>query len=70
MLVAYCEKQGKKLTELSLDELKQHCSLIEPDVYENLGAAKVVGQYVTEGAAGSRQAKEQIAYWTDELARR
>jgi argininosuccinate lyase len=70
LLVASCEKQDKRLAELSMDELKQHCSLIEPDVYENLGAARVVGQYVTEGAAGSRQAREQIAYWTDELARR
>ncbi|MHC4659396.1 MAG: argininosuccinate lyase [Planctomycetota bacterium] len=69
-LVAYCEKQNKKLAELSLDELKQHCSSIETDVYQNLGAAEVVCKYVTEGAAGPRQAKEQISYWTNELAQR
>jgi len=69
-LVAYCEKQDKKLAELSLDELKGHCGSIEADVYENLGAVKVASKYVTEGAAGPRQAKEQIAYWSGELAER
>jgi argininosuccinate lyase len=69
-LVACCEKQNKKLAELGLDEFKQHCSLVETDVYENLGAAKVVSKYVTEGAAGPGQAREQVAYWTNELARR
>ncbi|HUW20822.1 MAG TPA: argininosuccinate lyase [Sedimentisphaerales bacterium] len=69
-LVAYCEKQGKKLAELGLDELKHHCASIEADVYESLGAAAVVSKYVTEGAAGRKQAKEQIAYWTGELAQR
>jgi argininosuccinate lyase len=66
-LVAYCEKQGKKLAELELDEFKQHCVSFETDVYDNLGATNVASKYVTEGAAGPKQAKEQIAYWTGEL---
>jgi len=66
-MVAYCEEASRKLAELDLDEFKKYSALIEPDVYENLGAAKVVGKYVTEGAAGPKQAKEQIAYWTSEL---
>ena len=69
-LVAYCEKVNKKLANLSLDEFKQHCAAIEPDVYENLGAANVVNKYVTEGAAGPQQAKRQIAYWNEQLGRR
>ncbi len=69
-LVADCEQQNKRLSELSLDQFKQHCSSIESDVYENLGAAKVVGKYVTEGAAGPIQAKRQIAYWNKQLAQR
>jgi argininosuccinate lyase len=69
-LVVYCEKQNKKLGELGLDELREHCDLIEDDVCENLGAAKVAGNYVTEGSAGPRQAKEQIAYWKHELGKR
>lgn len=69
-LVARCEEQNKKLAELALEEFKQHCSAIETDVYEHLGAGKVVGKYVTEGAAGVKQAKEQIAYWNKQLAER
>ncbi len=69
-LVAYCEKENKKLAELVLDEFKQHCGAIARDVYEYLGAGKVVSKYVTEGAAGPKQAKEQIAYWNKQLAER
>jgi len=69
-LIAYCEQQNKKLAELSLDEFKRHCALVEPDVYDNLGAANVVSKYVTEGSAGFGQAKEQIAYWNKQLAQR
>ncbi|MDD5327762.1 MAG: argininosuccinate lyase [Phycisphaerae bacterium] len=69
-LVAQCEKQNKKLADVTLDEFKQHCGAIETDVYENLGAGKVAGKYVTEGAAGAKQAKEQIAYWNNRLGER
>ena len=69
-LVAYCEEQGKKLAELGLDEFKKHSPAIEADVYESIGTAKVVSKYVTEGAAGTKQAKEQIAYWQKQLAER
>ena len=69
-LVAYCEKDGKKLSEVSLDELKRHCGEIETDVYDSIGAANVASRYATEGAAGTKQAKDQVAYWTGELGSR
>jgi argininosuccinate lyase len=69
-LVAMCEKQGKKLAELSLDVLRQHCDKIEQDVYDSLGAANVPGKYLTEGAAGIGQAREQIMYWLRQLEHR
>jgi len=69
-LVAECEKQNKKLSELSLDELRKYSTFIEKDVYGNLGAENVVSRYVTEGAAGPDQAKRQIAYWNKQLAQR
>lgn len=69
-LVAYCEKEGRKLGEVSLDELKGYCGVIEADVYDSLGAASVAGRYATEGAAGTSQAEKQVAYWTSELAKR
>lgn len=69
-LVAQCEKDSKKLADLSLDELKKHSAVIEPDVYDHLGAANVVSKYATEGAPGPKQAKEQVEYWEKQLAKR
>ncbi len=69
-LVGSCEKQGKKLADLDLDELKKYSACIEKDVYKILGAKKVVGKYSTEGAAGPKQAKKQIEYWNKRLAER
>ncbi|OHB55178.1 MAG: argininosuccinate lyase [Planctomycetes bacterium RBG_13_44_8b] len=69
-LVADCEKKNKKLAELSLDELKEHSSFIEKGVYEYLDPANVVGKYATEGAAGPKQAKKQLAYWNEQLVQR
>jgi len=69
-LVAHCEKQNKKLAELSLDELRNYSAFIEKDVYENLGAENVVNKYVTEGAAGPDQAKKQVTYWNQQLTQR
>jgi len=69
-LVAHCEKAKKKLAELGLDELQKSCALIGKDVYESLGAANVVSKYAAKGAAGMKQAKEQIAYWQKHLAER
>ncbi len=69
-LVAHCEKNNKKLSELGLDEMKQSCNVIETDIYEYLGAVNVANKYITEGAAGPNQAKRQIAYWTKQLEQR
>jgi argininosuccinate lyase len=69
-LVAYCEKHSMKLADLELSDLKKYCEAIEDDVYKSLGAANVVKQYVTEGSAGTKQAKKQIAYWKKHLAKR
>ncbi|MCK4914023.1 MAG: argininosuccinate lyase [Planctomycetes bacterium] len=69
-LVTYCEKQNKSLAELKLDEFKKYSTAIEKDVYSWLGAENVVNKYVSEGAAGKKQAKEQIAFWNQQLAKR
>ena len=69
-LVASCEETNKKLADLSLDEFKKHSPVVEADVYESLGPTNVVAKYVTDGAAGPKQAEEQIAYWNKQLAQR
>jgi argininosuccinate lyase len=62
-LVAQCEKEGKQLVQLSLEEFKASSAVIERDVYEYLGAANVVRRYASAGAAGPEQAREQLAFW-------
>jgi argininosuccinate lyase len=69
-LVAFCEKQGRSLHQLSLNEFKKYSPLIDRDVYNCLKAVNVAGKYVTEGSAGAAQAKKQIAYWNKLLAKR
>jgi argininosuccinate lyase len=70
LLVADCERQNRKLAQLSLDELKKYSAHVEQDVYDFLGAENVVCEYVTEGAAGPNQAKRQITYWNKQLSQR
>ena len=69
-LVAECEKQGKKLAELELEEFRRHSDSIEAGIYEHLGAIGVASKYVTEGSAGPDQAKAQVAYWNGQLGQR
>jgi argininosuccinate lyase len=67
-LVAQCEKQGRPLGQLSLEEFQAHSSAIDADVYDYLGAANVVKRYVSAGAAGPEQAQQQLAFWKKHLA--
>ena len=69
-LVKYCEQQNKNLSEIGLEELQKYSTSIDKDVYENLGAKRVVVKYITAGSAGPKQAKEQIAYWNNHLGQR
>jgi argininosuccinate lyase len=69
-LVAHCEKHSMKLANLELGDFKKYSPAIENDVYKSLGAANVVNKYITDGAAGPKQAKQQIAYWKKQLSKR
>lgn len=69
-IVAYCEKHSMKIANLELNDFKSYSPVIEADVYKSLGAENVVKQYATIGAAGPKQAKEQIAFWHKLLAKR
>ncbi len=68
-LVAYCEKKGKNLAQLGLNEFRKYSTVIKKDVYRYVGAANVVKKYISEGSAGPKQAKEQIKYWNKHLMR-
>ena len=66
-LVAICEQESKTLAQLDLAQFKKHCDAIEDDVYNCLGAQKVVQAYQTKGAGSPSEAKEQLAYWKKQL---
>ena len=66
-LVTACEKRGQELSDMSLEALKEHSTAIEDDVYGCLGAANVTRHYVSAGAAGPLQTKQQIAHWKKHL---
>jgi argininosuccinate lyase len=69
-LVVLCEKQNKKLSDLSLELLKKYCPSVEKDIYEYIGTSNVVRRYATAGAAGLSQSKEQIEFWQKHLKKR
>ena len=68
-LVARCEKEGKALGELSLEEFREGASVIEDDVYDHLGAANVVRRYASAGAAGPEQVHRQLDFWNKRLSK-
>ena len=68
-LVATCEKEGKQLGQLSLEEFQERVvRSIGEDVYDYLGAGNVVRRYVSAGAAGPEQVRQQLAFWKKHLA--
>jgi len=69
-LVTDCEKREIKLADLALGEFKKRCPAIKADVYDFLGAESVVAKFVTDGSAGTKQAKKQIGWWQKQLAKR
>jgi argininosuccinate lyase len=66
-LVGHCEKAGKKLSDLSVDELRKFSPAIEDDVRKAIGVKEIVKRYQSEGAGGPKQAKKQISYWKKQL---
>jgi argininosuccinate lyase len=69
-IVAICEKGDKKLSDLTLDELKASAEIIGEDVYQVLSAEKLVEAYQSYGSAGVKSLKEQLKYWQDAFVTR
>jgi argininosuccinate lyase len=70
MLVARCEKEGKRaLSQLSVEDYRvavaEYAANAEigEDVYEALGAANVVKRYQSAGAAGGEPLRRQLVNW-------
>ncbi|HPE37439.1 MAG TPA: argininosuccinate lyase, partial [Spirochaetales bacterium] len=59
--VAYAEKAGKGLEDLTLDEFRQFSGRIGQDVYEALDFAQAVARRVTPGGTGPAAVDAQLA---------
>jgi argininosuccinate lyase len=69
-LVAQCEKEGKTLANISIEQFKKYCELIDNDVYQYLGSKNVAASYATAAGATPAQMAEQVNYWKKQLAER
>jgi argininosuccinate lyase len=69
-LVAKCETEGLKLSELELTDFKAACAKIGKDVYKCLSAKNIISAYKSEGAAGTAQVTKQINYWKKKIGTR
>ncbi|MCK4998689.1 MAG: hypothetical protein KAS23_04110, partial [Anaerohalosphaera sp.] len=66
-LVAHCEDNNCKLSDLTIDRFKQDCERIEADVHDTLSPAGVTNQYLTEGSGAPAQVEKQVQYWKNQL---
>ena len=67
-LVAQCEKDGKGLAQISIEQFKKYSNVIGEDVYLCLGSKNVAASYATAAAASPAQGIEQVNYWKKQLA--
>ncbi len=62
-LVAKCEDAGCRLKDLSLDELKAACDLIEDDVFSVLGTENAMKALQSFGSGGEQPVADRVAAW-------
>ena len=68
-LVAQCEKDGKALADVSIEQFKKFSNVIGEDIYQCLGSKNVAASYATAAAASPAQMIEQINYWKKQFAK-
>jgi len=66
-IVARCEKQGKPLRSVKIEEFRSFCDRIEPDVYEVLGAANAVRAFRSRGSTAPSEVEKRLRYWKQKL---
>jgi argininosuccinate lyase len=66
-LVKLAETRGCQLAELSLDDLRAACDLIEPNVTDVLGVDHVVAKLKSFGSGGRESVAERVMAWRERL---
>ena len=67
-LVAHCESRQCRLADLSLEDLKTACSVIEEDVRGILGARNAMRALQSYGSGGEESVSARLAEWKQRLA--
>ena len=67
-LVAHCESHACRLNDLSLEDLKAACPVIEEDVRNILGARNAMKALQSYGSGGEESVKARVAEWKSRLA--
>lgn len=66
-LVALAESRGCRLAELSLDEFRNACELVDEQVYSVLGTRNAVNVLCSEGSGGRASVEAQYRQWCERL---
>ena len=66
-LVKACEQQGRKLADLSLEELQAACPQIESGVFGVLGVRNAMQALVSYGSGGPSAVEQQLKDWRAKL---
>lgn len=59
-VVAFCLAEGKRIGELSLEEIKRFCPLAEADLFEQLKLENLVDRRVSPGGTARREVRRQL----------
>lgn len=68
-LVLECEKAGRTLQSLSVDELKEHCDLFDEGAVEALDIKTIVDKRISEGGTGKTAVEAQLGQAQEVLAK-
>jgi argininosuccinate lyase len=66
-LVSDCEKQGLRLKDLPIAEIRKVCDKVDESVFDILGGANACDALISYGAAGRQRVKEQLRLWQQRL---
>ncbi len=67
-LVAHCELHQRRLVDLSMEDLKAACPLIDDDVRNILGARNAMRALQSYGSGGEESVAARLAEWKQRLA--
>ncbi len=59
-MVVHCIDRGKRLSEMSLEEMREFCPLVDEDVYEALSLERIVDARVSYGGTSRKEVLRRI----------